>query len=128
MGSELFRIYHCFIGIYTCVAKTQTTGTDTESGELKVEGIKPSIDGPKETYQVLPEGKEIRVLCKIDGDPKPEQTWFKVSQITVISINRQHLINKFKYKVLNHVIRYRYIYFFYFRILPDWNLSMGCRH
>ena len=79
-AEHIHWIAYIFIGTYTCVAKTQTTGTDTESGELKVDGVKPTIEGNKELHQVLPEGKDLRVLCKIvSGDPTPEQIWYKVN-------------------------------------------------
>ena len=60
------------------MARTVATGTDTASGALTVDGIIPTIEGSKELHQNVPEGEDIRVLCKYEGDPKPEQTWYKV--------------------------------------------------
>ena len=65
--------------MYTCVAKTPTTGTDTASGELVVEGIKPAIEDHSDLHQFVQEDDDYQVLCKIiGGDPKPEQKWYKV--------------------------------------------------
>ena len=66
------------IGTYTCVARTPATGTDTASGALVVDGIVPTIEGSKELHQQVPEGEDIRLLCKYNGDPKPKQVWYKV--------------------------------------------------
>ena len=98
-----------FIGTYTCVAKTQTTGTDTESGVLKVVGIKPSIDGIKETHQVFPEETEIRLFCKIDGDPTPTQTWSKVA------IN--NCILHYSTGLIIDIVLYHMIWYIYFSYL-----------
>ena len=76
----MIRICNLFKGTYTCVASTNPARVHTLSGELKVEGFKPSIDEPREKDHVVTEGEEIRILCKIDGDPKPLQRWLKVGK------------------------------------------------
>ena len=73
--------------MYTCVAKTPTTGTDTASGELVVEGIKPAIEDHSDLHQFVQEDDDYQVLCKIiGGDPKPEQKWYKVCLSILVSI------------------------------------------
>ena len=66
------------VGTYTCAASTPSTGIATASGALLIDGIMPTIEGSKELHQAVPEGEDIRVPCKYDGDPKPTQVWYKV--------------------------------------------------
>ena len=70
--------FHSIVGTYTCAASTPSTGIATASGALLIDGIMPTIEGSKELHQAVPEGEDIRVPCKYDGDPKPTQVWYKV--------------------------------------------------
>ena len=80
--------------MYTCVAKTPTTGTDTVSGELVVEGIKPAIEDHSDLHQFVQEDDDYQVLCKIiGGDPKPEQKWYKVCFKILISMVYHFILN-----------------------------------
>ena len=66
-----------FPGSYTCVASTRTTGTATDTGFLRVEGIPPElVTAPSDKNEV--EGKTITILCKVKSNPPSSQTWEKV--------------------------------------------------
>ena len=82
--------------MYTCVAKTPTTGTDTASGELVVEGIKPAIEDHSDLHQFVQEDDDYQVLCKIiGGDPKPEQKWYKVC-LKILALMIYHFIQNYE--------------------------------
>ena len=99
-------------GTYTCVAST-SSGTDTKSGELTVEGIPPKIivepsdrvglrarvacerDGGFAfcahsyrrfvSFQIVTEGTRIVLPCTATGVPEPEHVWFNVSYLVADS-------------------------------------------
>ena len=78
MPLVLFGIY--FSGVYTCVAATDT-GSDTDSGTLKVTGMPAELlQGPSDVTVL--EGTDIQILCTVKGYPLPTHKWYKVSKDT----------------------------------------------
>ena len=69
-----------FSGVYTCVAATDT-GSDTDSGTLKVTGMPAELlQGPSDVTVL--EGTDIQILCTVKGYPLPTHKWYKVSKDT----------------------------------------------
>jgi len=62
-------------GVYTCVAATDT-GSDTDSGTLKVTGMPAELlQGPSDVTVL--EGTDIQILCTVKGYPLPTHKWYK---------------------------------------------------
>jgi hypothetical protein len=67
-----------FSGVYTCVAATDT-GSDTDSGTLKVTGMPAELlQGPSDVTVL--EGTDIQILCTVKGYPLPTHKWYKVNK------------------------------------------------
>ena len=77
-----------YTGAYLCVADTGTTGGSTaETGFLQVTGIPPVlITSPSDKKEV--EGKQVTILCEVEANPEPEQSWEKVCRDDEIKESR----------------------------------------
>ena len=66
------------------MAYARTTGGTTDTGFLQVTGIPPVlITSPSDKKEV--EGKQVTILCEVEANPEPEQSWEKVYKDDVIN-------------------------------------------
>ena len=73
------------------MAYARTTGGTTDTGFLQVTGIPPVlITSPSDKKEV--EGKQVTILCEVEANPEPEQSWEKVYRDDVINERDQGLM------------------------------------
>jgi hypothetical protein len=91
-------------GDYTCVAKTSTSD-DTDNGNLKVNGIPPTIVVAKPVETM--EGGHIELACAVEGGfPKPTVEWFRDGDITgSLSNNDKYDLKEDNTLVIKNVIK-----------------------
>ena len=50
---------------------------------IRFEGA-PVIHGPVKQYITFTKSENVTINCKVDGDPTPSKTWYKVSCLIIV--------------------------------------------